>query len=117
MPCPDICATFVLVKSKFLEKRVDMNNIVAIALSFVVIAISGCSNDKTVTGTYADKDGMTLAFKDGKVKNSRSAAETVFTVKGDSLKFQFPAGYPVEVKINSDDTLTTNYGYTFIKVK
>lgn len=95
----------------------QMKKIVAIALATMAFAIAGCSGEKTITGTYADKDGMTLVFNDGKVKNSRSAAETDFTVKGDSLKFQFPAGAPVEAKINSDGTITTNYGYTFIKLK
>ena len=66
---------------------------VALPHQSVVRRQSAPSNKKTVIGTYADKDEMTLVFNDGKVKNLRSAAETDFTVKDDSLKFQFPGGF------------------------
>ena len=40
---------------------------------------------------------------------------TDFTATGNTLKYKFANGFPVEATINGDGTFTTNYGYVYKK--
>lgn len=89
------------------------------AIFIVIAALTGCgekSGSASVSGTYVDKDGSQLVFDGGKVKLVGSPGETDFTVTGNTLKYKFPKGYPVEATVNGDGTFTTNYGYVYKKV-
>lgn len=95
----------------------------SIIVIFIVtaVALAGCgekSGAASVSGTYVDKDGSKLVFDGGKVKalGTSTARETDFTVSGNTLKYKFPHGYPVEATIRGDGTFTTNYGYVYKKV-
>lgn len=93
-----------------------MNKIAAIFI--VIAALTGCgekSGSASVSGTYVGKDGSQFVFDGGKVKLVGSPGETDFTVTGNTLKFKFPKGYPVEATIDGD-SFTTNYNYVYKKV-
>jgi len=97
------------------------NNIIAICI-IAIVALAGCGEKPgaTISGTYVDKDGSKFVFEGGKVTSPATATDhavtTDFTVTGNTLKFQFPNGYPVEASINPNGTFTTNYGYVYKKV-
>ncbi|WP_432735538.1 hypothetical protein [Ralstonia solanacearum] len=96
-----------------------MNKIIAILIVTATATLAGCgakSGSASVAGTYVDKDGSKLVFEGSKVKAvGGTSAETDFTVTGNTLKYKFANGFPVEATINGDGTFTTNYGYVYKK--
>lgn len=93
-----------------------------LAIVLVALVMAACSNDSSAPalgGTYRSNDGKTtLVFKsDGKVSESLFGKdfETTYVVDGGKVKYKFSDGLEMTLKINSDGSLSSATGTTYVK--